>query len=323
MSFSATLLPLIETELQASAELIRKHISSQVPLAAEISDYVLKQGGKRLRPILVLLSTKLCEADPEAGISLAAVVEMLHTATLLHDDVIDESLMRRNQPSANAKFGNEASVLVGDLLYARAFQLITSLNQARVTAELSEATSVIVEGEIFQLAQKQDLHTDEATYLKIIRAKTGRLFRVAALAGPLLSPDNPPAYQALAHYGEMLGMAFQIQDDALDYIGQPETIGKNLGDDLAEGKLTLPLIYALTHAPAQDQNIIKAALTAANRDQLSELLRILASSGALDYTQAQARHYAEAAKLALSLFPPSPYRSALMEFANFSVERQF
>ncbi len=306
---------------------IRARLSSEVALINQISGYIIGAGGKRLRPVLVLLSGLTFNAVPAKLHELAAVIEFIHTATLLHDDVVDESDLRRGKATANAEFGNGASVLVGDFLYSRAFQMMVGVGSMDVMRVLAEATNIISEGEVLQLMNIGDADIDEVNYLRVVRYKTAKLFEAAARVGALVGDANAVQLEQIAQYGMHLGTAFQLIDDVLDYSGEATEIGKNLGDDLAEGKPTLPLIYALRTGNAAQQSIIRDAIEGANDPSITvdiaQVVATLNATGALDYTRACARREAETARDAVANLPASAYRTALMQLAAFSVDRRY
>jgi octaprenyl-diphosphate synthase len=312
----------VQSDLDATLQLIEDSIVSNIALAKDIAQYLLAGGGKRIRPILVLLSAKACGYTGKQHLELAAIVELLHTATLLHDDVIDESGLRRGRPTANAEWGNEACVLVGDLLYARAFQLIAALDHPRIIKTIAHATSLIVEGEVLQLMHCHDATTTEQTYLDIIQRKTGKLFEVASVAGPLLNQSPEPQVQALQVYGKSLGMAFQLLDDALDYTGNPEKIGKNLGDDLQEGKPTLPLIYCLKHGNDAQKTLISSAIKHPEQADICAIQKALQDTKAITYTQQKAQAQIDQAIKALDILKDSPEKQHLISLAMFCLERE-
>lgn len=312
---------LIQTDLKAVDEIIHEHLHSVVPLAEEIAEYIINSGGKRIRPTLVLLSAKAFGYSGQAHLQLAAIIEMLHTATLLHDDVIDDSKLRRGRKTANAVWGNQASVLVGDLLHARSFQLIAEMDHPTITDILACATSVIVEGELLQLIHCHDPLTSEQTYLEIIQHKTGKLFEVATHVGPVLADRTLEECEAMACYGRNLGAAFQIIDDALDYEGDATVTGKNIGDDLAEGKPTLPLIYILQHGSTAEKAIIKSALQKPEHADIATIQQILLDNHAIDYTKQRAEQFIKGAKLSLESIAESEYRIILNDLANIALHR--
>jgi octaprenyl-diphosphate synthase len=304
-------------------KILRASLDSDVVLIREIAEYIIGSGGKRLRPALVLLAARACGYRGRMHYTFAAVVEMIHTATLLHDDVVDDSKLRRGLATANATFGNAASVLVGDFLYSRAFELMVGAGSMRVLEILSHATNVIAEGEVLQLMNSGDPALDEAAYLAVIRRKTAKLFEAAAQLGAVLGDAAPAHETALADYGMHLGTAFQLVDDVLDYSGDLAAIGKNLGDDLAEGKMTLPLIRATAVGTAADAALIRDAIAGGRLSELKPVLDVLSRTGALDYARACAERESEAAAACLAGLPPSPERENLLELAAFACRRTY
>jgi octaprenyl-diphosphate synthase len=302
---------------------IRERLSSDVTLIRTVAEYIIAGGGKRLRPALVLLASKALGASGEGRCELAAVVEFIHTATLLHDDVVDESALRRGRRTANAEFGNAASVLVGDFLYSRAFQMMVSVGSARVMEVMANATNVIAEGEVLQLMNVHDAGTDEEQYLRVIRYKTAKLFEAATQVGAILASASPAQEAALTAYGMHLGTAFQLIDDVLDYSGEQAETGKNLGDDLAEGKPTLPLIRVMQSGNAEEKALVRRAIEGGGMDELAPVLAAVRRTGALDYARAKARAEAALATRQLDALPGSECRDSLLELASFSVERSF
>jgi octaprenyl-diphosphate synthase len=314
---------LLADDMLAVDRALRASLDSHVPLVRKVAEYIITGGGKRLRPALVILSARACRYEGEHHYTLAAVVEMIHTATLLHDDVVDESDLRRGHATANAMFGNAAAVLVGDFLYSRAFQLLVSLGSMRVLEILSNATNVIAEGEVLQLMNSGNLDLDEAAYLGVIQRKTAKLFEAATQLGAVLGAADPAREEALARYGMHLGTAFQLVDDVLDYSGEQAAIGKNLGDDLAEGKMTLPLIRAMATGTSDDVAVIRSAITGGGRTVLKPVLDVLARTGALDYSRQRALVESEAAAACVADLPPSPHQESLLELASFAARRTF
>jgi octaprenyl-diphosphate synthase len=287
-----------------------------------VAEYIVGSGGKRLRPALVLLSSGAAGYRGDAQYELAAVVEFIHTATLLHDDVVDGSERRRGRATANAQFGNAAAVLVGDFVYSRAFQMMVGVNNMRVMQVLAEATNTIAEGEVLQLMNCHDPDVDEARYLDVIRRKTAKLFEAAARLGAVLAGAPAAVETGLAEYGTRLGTAFQLIDDVLDYSGDAEAIGKSLGDDLAEGKPTLPLIRVMSAGAPADSDAVRNAIRDGGRDDFTRVLQAVRSAGALDYARSVAAREAEAARAALAPLPASAAKDSLLELASFSVTRQ-
>ncbi len=314
---------LVAEDLRAVDNVIRRRLHSEVALVDRLSHYIINSGGKRLRPALLLLSARACGYQETRHIELAAVVEFIHTATLLHDDVVDDSELRRGRETANALWGNEASVLVGDFLYSRAFEMMVEVQNMRVMELMAHATNTIAEGEVMQLMNCHDPDTTEARYLEVIGRKTAKLFEAAAQLGAVLGGMTPAQEHALAGYGRHLGNAFQLIDDVLDYSGSAAEIGKNVGDDLAEGKPTLPLIYALREGGPEAVAVLRRAIREGGRDGIDAVLRAVESTGAIAYTERLARHEAGLAKDLLLGIPPSVYRDGLDALADFSVDRSY
>jgi octaprenyl-diphosphate synthase len=308
--------------MAAVDQVIRTRLHSDVALVNQVGEYIIGSGGKRLRPALVILSAQAFGYQGKQHYDLAAVVEFIHTATLLHDDVVDESELRRGRETANAMFGNAASVLVGDFLYSRAFQMMVEANEMRVMQTLADATNVIAEGEVLQLLNCNNADVDAANYLGVIHRKTAKLFEAAMRLGAILGKQNPANEAAAARYGMHLGTAFQLVDDVLDYSGDAQEIGKNLGDDLAEGKPTLPLIYAMQHGTPEQAAVIRAAIEEGDISRFDEVLQIVQQTGALDYTLQQAQHEADLARAELANFPETQYKRSLLELAELAASRQ-
>ncbi len=302
---------------------IHRQLDSDVALVSSVSNYIIGSGGKRLRPLLVLLSARACGYLGEQHITAAAIVEFIHTATLLHDDVVDDSELRRGQDTANSVFGNEASVLVGDFLYSRAFQMMVEVGQMRIMDVLADATNTIAEGEVLQLMNCNDPNTTEEQYLEVIYRKTAKLFEAGVLIGAILADQSRAVEDAFVSYGKSLGLAFQLVDDALDYDANRDQLGKNIGDDLAEGKPTLPIIYALRRASAKEQVMIRQAIEEGRREHIEPILAAIESSGALTYTLNKAREASRDAVHALSRVPDSACKQALLQLAHFAVERRY
>jgi len=313
----------IAADLLVVDDVIRRRLDSDVVLIRTISQYIVASGGKRLRPALVLLAANAFGATGPARHELAAVIEFIHTATLLHDDVVDESSLRRGRKTANAEFGNAASVLVGDFLYSRAFQMIVDAGSLRIMKVLADATNVIAEGEVLQLLNVHDPDTDEESYLRVIRYKTAKLFQAACQVGAILGGATAEAERALAEYGMHLGTAFQLVDDVLDYSGDLTETGKNLGDDLAEGKPTLPLIRVMQAGTPEEKSLVRHAIEHGGKGDLEAVVAALHRTQALDYARARAREEAAEATARLALLPDSPCRDSLLQLALFSVERKF
>lgn len=314
---------LIDDDMRRVDAVIRESLHSEVVLVRQVADYIVSAGGKRMRPALLLLSARACGATGSAPHVLAAVIEFIHTATLLHDDVVDESTLRRGRETANAMFGNAASVLVGDFLYSRAFQMMVRVGQMRVMEILAEATNVIAEGEVLQLMNCRNADIDVDEYLRVIRYKTAKLFEAAGRLGAVLAGAEPAVEAGMAAYGMHLGTAFQIIDDVLDYSGAEAATGKHLGDDLAEGKATLPLIHVIQHGSAADSALVREALEHAGREQFADVLGAVDRSGALDAARARGAAEVAAAKQALATVPDSIFRQRLLEFADFAVNRTY
>ena len=301
--------------------MIRQRLHSEVSLVNQIAEYIIGAGGKRIRPRLVLLfSQALGFAGPER-FDLAAIVEFIHTATLLHDDVVDESALRRGRQTANALFGNAASVLVGDFVYSRAFQMMVSVNRIRVLEVLADATNVIAEGEVLQLMNMHDADLAVDDYLRVIRYKTAKLFEASARLGAVIAEAPPAIEEACADFGRSLGTAFQLIDDLLDYEGDPAALGKNVGDDLREGKPTLPLLFAMAHGTPEESALIRRAIEQGEVERLAEIVQIVRRTGAIDATRDAARREADHAREQLAALPDSEARTLLMELCVRSVER--
>lgn len=314
---------LMNHDMQAVNAMIHKRLHSEVELVNSVGHYIINSGGKRLRPMLVLLSARAFNYQGNDHIKLAAIIEFIHTATLLHDDVVDASELRRGQQTANSIWGNEASVLVGDFLYSRSFQLMAELKNMRVMEILSNATNIIAEGEVLQLLNCYEPNTTETDYLRVIRSKTAKLFEAGAQLGAVISEQSTNNEQAIATYGMHLGTAFQLIDDVLDYSSNSEEIGKNIGDDLAEGKPTLPVIYALKHGTADQQEVLRDAIENGKKDNINEIISIINNTKAIDYTTKVATQEVEMATAALTTLPSSPYTDALYALAEFSVNRSY
>lgn len=314
---------LVGTELTAVNHLIRAELNSDIVLINTLGEYIIQSGGKRLRPLILLLSAKALAYDDEHHVTLAAVIEFIHTATLLHDDVVDASTLRRGNPTANDVWGNEASVLVGDFLYSRAFEMMVRANSMPVMEIMAVTTNAIAEGEVMQLLNAHVAETTESAYLETIYRKTARLFESAAQLGGVIARADTAQIDALGRYGKHLGNAFQLVDDLLDYQSSSEAMGKNTGDDLAEGKPTLPLIEAMRCGTPQQIEVIKHAIEHGEVDKLDEILEIVQQTGSLQYTYEAAQVQSQAAINALSTLPDSAYKSALIDLAMFSTYRSF
>ncbi|RDI98368.1 octaprenyl-diphosphate synthase [Dyella solisilvae] len=310
-------------DMQRVDTLIRSRLSSDVVLINQIADHIIAGGGKRLRPMLHVLAANAAGYRGEDHIKLAAVIEFIHTSTLLHDDVVDESDLRRGRKTANALWGNAASVLVGDFLYSRSFQMMVEVDDMRIMRILADTTNTIAEGEVLQLLNIGNADVDEAAYLAVIERKTAVLFAAATELGGLLGGLPTEQIAALRRYGMELGYAFQIADDLLDYVSDAGTLGKNIGDDLAEGKPTLPLIYALQKADGDQRQSLRHAIEHGGLDSLDRIIAAIRDSGALERTHARAVLHADAARDALRALPDSPWREAMATLADYSVQRSF
>lgn len=302
---------------------IRKSLHSDVSLVNQVAEYIVNSGGKRLRPALVLLSAGLFGNISANHLQLAAIVEFIHTATLLHDDVVDDSSMRRGQQTANAMFGNAASVLVGDFVYSRSFQMMVTIGNMRVMEVLAQATNVIAEGEVLQLLNVHNADISDEAYLQVIRYKTAKLFEAAMRLGAIISNASAADEGALAVYGMHLGTAFQLIDDVLDLSGDSQEIGKNLGDDLAEGKPTLPLLYAMRNSDAAQSSMIRSAIKNGGLNNLPQVIEAVKNSGALTHVKKMAEIEASISCAAIAHFPESKYKQTLINLAEFAVKRDF
>jgi octaprenyl-diphosphate synthase len=311
----------IAADMDAVNTVIRQRLHSEVSLVNQIAEYIISAGGKRIRPVLVLLLANAYGYKGGAHHELAAVVEFIHTATLLHDDVVDESSMRRGRQTANALFGNAASVLVGDFLYSRSFQMMVSLENMRVMQILSDATNVIAEGEVLQLLNMHDPDVSHESYLKVIRSKTAKLFEAAAELGALVAGASSAHVAAAGEYGRSLGTAFQLIDDVLDYAGDAAEIGKNVGDDLREGKPTLPLIYLMEHGTPEQRELVRTCIEQGDEQHFDAVLAAVTSSGALDYTRREAETAARRAAESIADLPESIYKESLLQLCRFAVDR--
>jgi octaprenyl-diphosphate synthase len=307
--------------MEAVNLVIRQQLHSEVALVNQIAEYIISAGGKRIRPALVLLMARAFGYTGTRHHDLAAVVEFIHTATLLHDDVVDESSLRRGRQTANALFGNAASVLVGDFVYSRAFQMMVSVDDMRVMRILSDATNVIAEGEVLQLLNMHDPDVTEARYLQVIRSKTAKLFEAAAQLGALIAGASEQEVDAAAEYGRSLGTAFQLIDDVLDYSGNADDIGKNVGDDLREGKPTLPLIHLMHNGTTEQRALVRSCIEQGDEQHFDVILAAISSSGALDYTRTEAEKAATRASEAIAGLPDSQYKTSLLDLCTFAVDR--
>lgn len=311
----------MDAALRAVDNVIRDRLSSRVTMIDQISHYIINAGGKRIRPRLVLLFAEALGFDGPERYELAAIVEFIHTATLLHDDVVDESALRRGRATANAMFGNAASVLVGDFLYSRAFQMMVSVNRMRVLDVLADATNVIAEGEVLQLINMHDPDLSVDDYLRVIRFKTAKLFEASARLGAVLGEASPQVEESCAEYGRSLGTAFQLVDDLLDYEGSSEALGKNIGDDLREGKPTMPLLVAMERTTGNERNLIRHAIEHGEVAKLPEILTLVRRTGALDATRSAAQREADKAQAVLATLPDTRARAALLELCARSIHR--
>lgn len=316
-----TIVETIAADMDAVNTVIRQKLHSDVILINQIAEYIISAGGKRIRPVLILLVAKAHAYRGTAHHELAAVVEFIHTATLLHDDVVDESSMRRGRQTANALFGNAASVLVGDFLHSRSFQLMVALDNMRVMQILSDATNVIAEGEVLQLLNMHDPDVTQESYLTVIRSKTAKLFEASAQLGALIAGASEADIEAAAEYGRSLGTAFQLIDDVLDYAGDAAEIGKNVGDDLREGKPTLPLIYLMENGTPEQRELVRSCIEQGDEQHFDAILAAVTSSGALDYTRQQAEIAAQRAADAIAGWPDSAYKQSMLQLCSFAVAR--
>lgn len=316
---------LVEPDMQAVNALIQERLKSDVVLVNQLSHYIINSGGKRLRPMLALLMARACGYSGDKHVDIATIVEFIHTATLLHDDVVDESDMRRGKDTANNIWGNQAAVLVGDFLYSRAFEMMVSVDDMRVMDIMATTTNTIAEGEVLQLLNINDAETNEERYLEVIYSKTAKLFEAACQLGAVLAQRSKEDEQSIAQYGIHLGTAFQLIDDILDYSASSDEMGKNTGDDLAEGKPTLPLIYALRVSEEQNNiehsTLIKNAITKGGLDHIDEIMEIIESTNALVYSREIAQKETTLAIESLQCLPDSKHKTALIELANFSLNR--
>lgn len=319
----ASIRKLVDEDIELTDKFIISQLESHIPLVKEIIEYVLTCGGKRIRPLVLLLSAKALAHQGQKHIDLAAVIELIHTATLLHDDVVDDSTLRRGHQTVHTVWGSNTSVLVGDFLYSRAFQIVVDLNHQTILNIFAKATHYIAEGEILQLVNCHNSDTTEAFYFDIIKRKTAKLFEIAAELGAILATDDQQAIKALHDYGLHLGLAYQLIDDALDYSQSAEQMGKNVGQDIADGKTTLPLIRAMQQSNEHDLSLLKEAIETGSHNKLDTILRIIETTDAIQYTADIAKSHAQQAKLALSSLPHTPYRQALEDLSDFVVERTY
>jgi octaprenyl-diphosphate synthase len=312
----------VADEFEAVNRYIIEQLHSDVPLVENIGHYIVGAGGKRMRPVLVLLSSRACGLQGGSLVNMATVIEFIHTATLLHDDVVDMSTMRRGRPTANSQWSNPSSVLVGDFIYSRAFQIMVALANPRIMQIMADTTNRIAEGEVLQLTNKHNVDITEADYLRVIHDKTAILFQAAAQCGAILAQAPTAQEQALRDFGLHVGTAFQLIDDVLDYVGDSSKLGKNIGDDLAEGKPTLPLIHAMRNSHEADARLIRDSLKSGGLDALDRIIAIVRESGGLDYTRQLAEQRVSEARTCLVALPESSYRKALDSMASFAIERR-
>ena len=311
----------VAADFEAVNAFIVDQLHSNVDLVENIGHYITGAGGKRMRPVLVLLAARSCGATDDTAVKLAAVIEFIHTATLLHDDVVDMSSMRRGRPTANEQWNNPSSVLVGDFIYSRAFQILVSIGHIGIMQVIADTTNTIAEGEVLQLLNKHRVNTSEADYMRVINDKTAVLFEAAAYCGAMIANADESTQQALKAAGRHIGLAFQLVDDALDYDGSADDLGKNVGDDLAEGKPTLPLIYAMQHGSEAQQDIIRQSILTGGTERLTDVVQIVQSCGALDYTRQLARRHSDQAVEKVMTLPDSAHRTALLQMCELAVAR--
>ena len=314
--------PVIEPQFEAVNDYIINHLGSNVPLVEKIGHYIVESGGKRLRPLLVLLAANATGYEGKDHVPLAAIIEFIHTATLLHDDVVDNSELRRGKDTANAKWGNAPSVLVGDFLYSRAFQIMVEIGSMEIMQVISNATNIIAEGEVLQLLNTRNPDTTEEAYMQVILGKTAMLFEAATEAGAILAGATAQEREGLRLYGLHLGTAFQLIDDVMDYQSTSEEMGKNVGDDLAEGKATLPLIHAMRAGTEEQRLLVRQAIRKGGLDDLQPILEIVKETGAIEYTQERAQQEADRAISALNALPDSSFKQTLQQLAEIAVKRK-
>ena len=314
--------PQVEPQFEAVNDYIINHLGSNVPLVEKIGHYIVESGGKRLRPLLVLLSANACGYNGDKHIPLAAIIEFIHTATLLHDDVVDNSDLRRGKDTANARWGNAPSVLVGDFLYSRAFQVMVEIGSMDIMQVISNATNVIAEGEVLQLLNAKNPDTTEDSYMQVILGKTAMLFEAATESGAILADCSTEQREALRLYGRHLGIAFQLIDDVMDYLSTAEEMGKNVGDDLAEGKPTLPLIHAMREGNDEERQLIRQAIRKGGLEDLESIMAIVRQTGAITYTQTRAQEEADKAIAALDVLADSSFKDTLKQLADIAVKRK-
>ena len=309
-------------DMQGVNAAIRQYLHSDVALINEMANYIINSGGKRLRPMLAVLCARACGYEGDKHYLVAAIIEFIHTATLLHDDVVDESSMRRGNETANSIWGNETTVLVGDFVFSRSFEMMVDVGEMRVMDILARASNTIAEGEVLQLINCNDPETTEERYMNVIQSKTAKLFEAACQLGAILAGQSDEIENACAVYGTHIGTAFQLKDDLLDYQASSEETGKNLGDDLAEGKPTLPLIYALKNSSGSTAEMIRKAITNGGRENMNEILQVIENTNAIAYTEQVARQMTQIAKQQITILPNSSHREALLELTNFAIHRK-
>ncbi|QMU61931.1 MAG: octaprenyl diphosphate synthase [Gammaproteobacteria bacterium] len=312
---------LVAEDMEGVNKAIRQYLHSDVALISQMANYIINSGGKRLRPILAILCARACGYSGEKHCLVAAIIEFIHTATLLHDDVVDESSLRRGHETANAIWGNESSVLVGDFVFSRSFEMMVDVGEMRVMEILARASNTIAEGEVMQLLNCNDPDTTEERYMTVIQSKTAKLFEAACQLGAILAGQSNEIEQACAAYGTHIGTAFQLKDDLLDYQASPDEMGKNIGDDLAEGKPTLPLIYALKNSYGSNAKMIRAAIINGGKHHMQDIMQVIESTNAIAYTEECANQQAQMARQQIEMLPNNPYRDALVELTNFAIAR--
>ena len=313
---------LVEKDINGVNQAIRQYLHSDVSLISQMANYIINSGGKRLRPILAILCARACGYSGEKHCLVAAIIEFIHTATLLHDDVVDESSLRRGHETANAIWGNESSVLVGDFVFSRSFEMMVDVGEMRVMEILARASNTIAEGEVMQLLNCNDPDTTEERYMMVIQSKTAKLFEAACQLGAILASQNNKTEQACAAYGTHIGTAFQIKDDLLDYQASPEEMGKNIGDDLAEGKPTLPLIYALKNSNGSTAEMIRDAIINGGKQHMQEIMQVIEATNAIAYTEKIANQQAHMARQYIEVLPSNKFRDALLELVDFAITRK-
>jgi octaprenyl-diphosphate synthase len=313
---------LVAEDMEGVNAAIRQYLHSDVALISQMASYIINSGGKRLRPILAILCARTCGYSGDKHYLVAAIIEFIHTATLLHDDVVDESSLRRGNETANAIWGNESSVLVGDFVFSRSFEMMVDVGEMRVMEILARASNTIAEGEVMQLLNCNDPDTTEERYMMVIQSKTAKLFEAACQLGAILAGESKEIEQACAEYGTHIGTAFQLKDDLLDYQASPEEMGKNIGDDLAEGKPTLPLIYALKNSDGATADMIRDAIINGGKQHMQEIMQVIESTNAISYTEESANQQAQIARQQIEMLPSNKYRDALIELTNFAITRK-